>query len=49
MAIQSLVPKRHHKALTKPTEAPHEPGIDVNNNGFGDNTYLHIGNVISLG
>ncbi|EYE95707.1 uncharacterized protein EURHEDRAFT_377279 [Aspergillus ruber CBS 135680] len=51
MTLQSLVPKRHHKALTNPTEAPtpHEPGIGVTNNGFGDNNFLHIGNVISLG
>lgn len=51
MALHSLVPKRHHKALTKPTEppAPSESGIGVTNNGFGDNNFLHIGNVISLG
>lgn len=48
----SLVPKRHQKALAKPNDAPREPAhpaIDVANNGFGDNNYLHIGNVVNLG
>lgn len=51
MTLQSLVPKRHNKTLTKPTEVPAPPelGIGVTNNGFGDNNFLHIGNVISLG
>lgn len=45
----SLVPKRRNKALAKPNETTQKPTIGLTNNEFGDNNYLHIGNVVSLG